>query len=723
MELSAKLVRSQLNFFKPLVANCSLEVTRKGQDKLGELMTALHKREVLVKEHPFARFQGAWVMPKDQRRTGVILYLHGGGYTCGSLEYAKGFAATLASECGVKVFCAAYRLAPENRFPAALEDALEAYRYLLKKGYAAKQILLCGESAGGGLIYALCLKLKELGMELPCGLIGISPWTDLTGSGASYEAHKDIDPSMTKALLEFYAKCYTDDPADPLCSPLFGDLTGLPPSLLFAGGDEIMLDDARLLHEKLLQCGCRSKLHIAPERWHAYVLYCLQENMEQDIYEINRFMTQNLSPARSLRWMRLDNAAKIYPAAKRRNWNNFFRISATLTEPIDRAVLAAALDVTVRRFPSIAVRLRRGVFLYYLEEIPHTPPIQDEKSCPLAHAPFRQVRQCAFRVLVYKDRFAVEFFHAVTDGTGALVFVKSLLAEYLSEKYGISVPAEKGVLGRLEEPSPEELEDSFARYAGDVTASRAEATAWHLTGTPETDGYKDLLTLMVPADKLRSCAKDHGVSVTELLCAAMMQAILELQAEKVPNPRHRKPVKVLLPVNLRKLFPSKTLRNFASYITPEIDPRLGACSFQELCALVHHKMGLENNRWTMRAKFAANVASEKSPVLKVMPLFIKNIAMKAVFNAVGERKSCLCLSNLGAVELPEAMAPYVQRLDFIIGVQAAAPHDCGVVSWNGTMYINCIRSIQEPELELHFYRVLQRLGLPVKVESNRRGRG
>ena len=183
------------------------------------------------------------------------------------------------------------------------------------------------------------------------------------------------------------------------------------------------------------------------------------------------------------------------------------------------------------------------------------------------------------------------------------------------------------------------------------------------------------------------------------------------------------PVKVLIPVNLRNLFPTRTLRNFASYITPEIDPRTGDYTFSEICAAVHHRMGLENNTHTLRSKFAANVASEKSPVLKVMPLFIKNIAMKAAFNAVGERKSCLCLSNLGAVELPEAMAPYVQRLDFIIGVQAAAPHDCGVVSWNGTMYINCIRSIQEPELELHFYRVLQRLGLPVKVESNRRGRG
>ena len=719
MGLPAKLVRAQLNFFKPFVANCSLEITRKGQDKLGELMEAIHRRDVIVRDHDFGPFQGAWIMPKDERRQGVVLYLHGGGYTCGNLDYAKGFAATLSDECGVRVFCAAYRLAPEDRFPAALDDAVVSYQYLLSKGYPASQILLCGESAGGGLIYALCLRLKELRLPLPCGLIGISPWTDLTGSGQSYIDNRDIDPSMTPELLQFYAACYTDDPKDPLCSPLFGDLTGLPPSLLFVGGDEVMLDDTRVLHEKLLAAGCRSRLIVAPERWHAYVLYYLNENMS-DFDTIGRFMTRVLSPVRKLRWMRLDNAAKIYPAAKRRNWTNYFRLSATLTEEVDLNVLRAALDVTVRRFPSIAVRLRRGVFWYYLEEITKAPAIEEDKSYPLVHVPFDDVRKCAFRVLVYGSRIAVEFFHAVTDGTGGLIFLKTLVAEYLCQKYKINIPAENGVLGRLEDPDPEELEDSFARYAGDVTASRAEATAWHLTGTPETDGYKDLVTLMVPADKLRSCAKDHGVSVTELLCAAMMQAIGELQAEKVPNPRHRKPVKVLLPVNLRKLFPSKTLRNFASYITPEIDPRLGACSLQALCALVHHKMGLENNRWTMRAKFAANVASERSPVLRVMPLFIKNIAMKAVFDTVGECKSCLCLSNLGRVELPDVMVPYVRRMDFIIGVQAKAPHNCGVVTWGDTAYINCIRSIREPELEYHFYRVLHRLGLPVKVESNMR---
>ncbi len=442
--------------------------------------------------------------------------------------------------------------------------------------------------------------------------------------------------------------------------------------------------------------------------------------MQDDFESINQFLDKTLSPAKSLRWMKLDNAAKIYPAAKRRTWTNYFRLSANLSEPIDLPVLRAALDVTVRRFPSMAVRLRRGAFWYYLEQIPKAPEIQAEKSCPLQHVPFESVRKCAFRVLVYKDRIAVEFFHAVTDGTGGLIFLKTLLAEYLSEKYGINVPAEKGVLGRLEEPDEEELEDSFLRYAGDVKASRREATAWHLSGTPEPDGYVNLVTMMLRVPEVKACAKEHGVSVTELLCAAMMQALDNLQAEKVRLRQHRKPVKVTVPVNLRNLFPSHTLRNFASYVNVEIDPRLGSYTFEEICQLVHHTMGLGNDAKTMRAKIATNVASEKSPVLRVMPLCVKNIAMKAVFDAVGECKACLCLSNLGVVQVPQIMRPYIRRFDFVIGPQANAPHNCGIATWGDTMYVSCVRNIKEPELELHFYRVLQSLGLHVTVESNAR---
>lgn len=719
MGLPAKLVYAQLHFFKPLVANLSLETIRRGQDKLGELMEALHKRDVLVRAHTFDSFEGAWIIPKDERRQGVILYLHGGGYTCGDLEYAKGFGATLADEEGVRVFCAAYRLAPESPFPAAVDDALEAYRYLLSKGYGPRHILLCGESAGGGLCYALCLKLKKLGMEQPCGIIAISPWTDLTGSGASYEANRDKDPSLTREVLDFYARCYAGeaDKKSPLLSPLFGDLTGLPPSLLFAGGDEILLDDSRRLQERLTACGCKSRLHIAPERWHAYVLYQLNENQD-DFEAIREFLNRYLCQERKLRWMRLDNAAKIYPAARRKNWNNFFRLSATLTEPVDRQVLQSALDVTVRRFPSMAVRLRKGIFWYYLEELSRAPRIREEKPWPLAHVPFKEVRECAFRVIVYKNRIAVELFHALTDGNGALTFVKTLVAEYLSQKYGVDIPNEDGVLCRLEAPSAGELEDSFLKYSGAVRASRRERTAYHLSGTPEPDGALNLVTLMLDAQALRERAKACSVTVTEFLCAAMMAAILELQREKVHFVRNRRPVKVLIPVNLRKLFPSTSLRNFALYVTPEVDPQLGEYTFEELCTIVHHRMGLDCTAKLMGTRIAANVSSEQALLLKLMPLFIKNAAMKAVFDAVGERKSCLCLSNLGLVTLPKAMEPYVQRMDLIIGPQARAPHNVGILSYKGTVYINMIRNIRESELELRFFRVLHNQGLRVKVESN-----
>ena len=266
MALTAKTVRSQLKILIPMLRSCSLQTLRKGQNRVGEIMEGRYRREIRSREHTFETFSAVWILPKDERRQGVVLYLHGGGYTCGDLEYAKGFGSMLAVRCGVKVFCAAYRLAPENPYPAALEDAIEAYRYLLDKGYKPQQIALCGESAGGGLCYSLCLKLKELGMEMPAGIIAVSPWTDLTQSGSSYEENKEKDPSMLREILDFYAACYCVDRMDPLVSPIFGDLQGMPPSLLYVGGDEIMKSDCVGLHEKLLESDCVSRLVVKPER-------------------------------------------------------------------------------------------------------------------------------------------------------------------------------------------------------------------------------------------------------------------------------------------------------------------------------------------------------------------------------------------------------------------------------------------------------------------------
>lgn len=719
MPISSKAIRKQLVRFKNLLDGASLETTRRGQEGIGALMRMSHIGKAVVKEHQLNNCDGVWVLPKNEKREGVLLYLHGGGYISGDIMYTKGVATTIATKFSVKVFAPVYRLAPEYPFPAALDDAIDAYLYLLSKGYPAEKIALIGESAGGGLCYSLTVRLRELGYDLPGSIIAISPWTDMTGGGESYEKNSAVDPTISKKLLDFYADCYTNDRTNPLASPLFADLNNMPPSLIFVGGDEVMLDDAVALHKALLSYDSSSRLIVTPERWHAYVLYGLDED-KGDFKTINSFLDTHLSPENKVRWLRLDNAAKIYPAARRHNWSNVFRLSATLKENVDVTVLSSALDVTVRRFPSIATRLRPGFFWYYLEQVTKTPEIMDENSYPLTRMTNKEISTCALRVIVYKKRIAIEVFHSLTDGTGALIFLKTLVAEYLQQKYNIAITNSCGVLPRMEEPSECELEDSFQKYSGKVSASRRESNAWHLWGTRETAGFLNLTCFKLSVKDAIEKAHEYGVSLNTFLTSIMMEALIDLQKAKVPNPRRHKAVKVVVPVNLRNLFPSTSLRNFALYTTPEIDVRLGEYSFEDICKAVHHHISLDVTPQIMASKIAANVNSERSLFVRIMPLFVKNIVMKAVFNAVAEKKSCITLSNLGRVTVPDEVLPYVDRFDFILGVQATAPHNCGVVSYGDTLYINFIRNIRESELEYYFFKALQSKGLLVETESNSR---
>lgn len=419
-------------------------------------------------------------------------------------------------------------------------------------------------------------------------------------------------------------------------------------------------------------------------------------------------------------WMRLDNAAKIYPAVRRRNWSNLFRQSVTLTEPVDIPVLKASLEVTVKRFPSIAARLRKGVFWYYLQPVEQPPEIREDYSYPLSFMSKGEMRRCAFRVLVYRNRIALEFFHSLTDGAGALVFLKSLTAEYLEQKYHISIPAECGVLDRRQSPGDWEIEDCFPKYAGAVPANRRATDAWHMAGQPQTDGFLNLVCFRIPVEKAREMARRYGCTLTVLFAAAVMLALLELQKQKQPIAARRKHIKVLIPVNLRQLFPSRTLRNFALYTTPEVDPRLGEYTMEELCRIVSCRLGLEVTAKHMSSVIATNVNDERNPLVRLIPLPVKNAVMKAVYDSVGEKKSCLSLSNLGQVQVPREMEAYIQRFDFILGVQATAPYNCGMLSYGDTLYLNVIRNICQPELEQQLFRVFRKLGLPVMVESNGR---
>lgn len=717
--MTERFLRTQLNILRPFITGCTLETARKSQDLIGELMAFSSKSSVSFIRRPFDNFEAEWVIPKEDSPGGVILYLHGGGYTCGSLEYAKGFGAKLAQTFGLKVLCCAYRLAPEHRFPCAVDDAFEAYTYLVNSGFTSDRIVLAGESAGGGLCYSLCIKLNRLGMELPAGIVAVSPWTDLTSSGQSYADNEEKDPSMTKERLKFFADSYADDKTDPLVSPLFFDDVKFPPSLIFSGADEIMLDDAREMHLKLLKNGCRSKHIIAPNMWHAYLLYGMKEH-KSHYNEIGKFISA-VMPSASPRWVRLDNAAKIFPASRRRGWYNMFRLSAELYEPVDPEILQSALNITIRRFPTIAAKLKTGVFWYYLEEIETAPAVVPDGYQPLMHRPFDKVRECAIRVLYYKKRIAVEFFHAVTDGTGGSIFLKTLLAEYISQKYHIDIPNTDGVLDRLVYPDRAELEDSFLTNTGNVCAKRKDGKAYRLMGVPEKDGFRHLTLGTLELDKALEMSKSYGVTLTTLLSAVMLKSIIAIQKRDIRNPKKRYPVKIQIPVNLRKLFGGCTMRNFVMVVNVGVDPRMGEYSFRELVETVHHQLALLVTKKNMQAVFTTNVNSEKVFAIKVVPLFIKNIIMKAIFDSVGESQACLSISNLGVIGVPDEMKPYISAFDFIIGPQAAAPYNCGVCSFKNELRINFIRRSVEPELEREFFTNLVKLGLKVTVESNQRG--
>ncbi len=735
-------IRSQFNIFKPFVEKCSLSTVRRAQDSLGKLMVHSYKDQVDIELVRIGELNCAMLTPKDELSSGVMLYLHGGGYVAGNLDYANGFGSMLAVKCGIRVLTIEYRLAPEHPYPAALDDAMEAYGYLLSSGYDPSRIALCGDSSGGGLCYTLCQKLRDKGRTLPAGIVAISPWTDLTHSNPSYEINKKDDPFMTVERLRYFADCYLygasrdnkgrlhpntnlnaeDDRAlksDPRISPIFDSCDKMPESLIFVGGDEIMYDDAVLMHEKLISAGSKSELVVAPELWHGYMLFDLPER-EGDFDTISRFIKRIIPVRKRLAWMSLDNAAKIFPAARRRTWSNMFRVSSTLIEDIDREALKVALDVTLRRFPSIAVSIKEGIFWYYLEEVSSPPEILDEKPYPLAGITMRDLRKCAFRVIVYKNRLAVEFFHSLTDGNGGLIFVKTLTAEYLYQKYGVKVPCGNGIFDRLEEPSPEELEDSFLKYSGKYSASRADSDAFKIEGKREVDGFRTNTTFVIDTDFIKREAQKRGVTVTVYMSAILAEATQRVQKSRVANPAKYKPVKVFLPVNLRKIFPSKTMRNFILYAMVGIDPKFGDYSFDDLCQIFAAQMKQQITKKNMAAMIRTNVSSELNPFIMAVPLVVKNIIMKAIFNAVGEKKSCFSFSNLGLVSVPEEYSAYVKRMDFVLGSQAAAPYNVSALTYGGKMYLNVTRNASEPVLEREIYAVMRERGVPHTVESNTR---
>lgn len=274
MAVSEKQNQNMMNLIRKvhgLVEHPDLTRHRQSQDRIGALLgteKGVEYTPVTVED-----MSCEWVrVTRAHMKKYVILYCHGGGYSTGSTVYARTLTKKLAESTSMDVFAFNYRLAPEHPYPAATEDALKAWNYLMYLGYGARDVIVAGDSAGGNLALSLTLRLKEQERLLPRGLVLLSPWTDLTKSGKSYESRKEVDPVLDHEYLDRMIENYAggQELSNPLISPLFGNFKGFPPTYIQVGDNEILLSDATLLRKKLLKENVSAHLDVYKGMWHVF---------------------------------------------------------------------------------------------------------------------------------------------------------------------------------------------------------------------------------------------------------------------------------------------------------------------------------------------------------------------------------------------------------------------------------------------------------------------
>ena len=418
------------------------------------------------------------------------------------------------------------------------------------------------------------------------------------------------------------------------------------------------------------------------------------------------------------RWYRLDSAGILYSALQREEYSAIYRFSAQMAQPVEPPALQRAILRIMPRFPSFAVRIRRGLFWYYLEPNPAPGPfLKEDVSDPCQPVRFREDNGWLVRFYYYRSRISIEVFHALSDGAGAMVFFRALLAEYLRQT-GVDVPEGEGIPSPGEPPRPEELEDAYTRYAGKhAFGLRRLPRAYANLGTPEPFYTFHVTMGFVPLDRVRERARHYGASITEYLSAVLILVLLDKQ--KREHPRRERPVALAIPINLRGWFPSETVRNFITTVRPYIDPALGDYTFPEIVSQVRHFMKLHINRQELQAAFTGNVRFTRNVLLRAVPVALKNPVMALNYRMFGVRPYTCTYTNPGAFTVPPAMAEHIRGMEVILG-QATVPRaHCASISYGNTLEITFAGTQKETDTERDFFRFLVAEGIPVRVESNR----
>lgn len=408
-------------------------------------------------------------------------------------------------------------------------------------------------------------------------------------------------------------------------------------------------------------------------------------------------------------WFPLDDAAKIYPISMEHGRMTLFRMSVYLKQPIVPELLQMALNFTVKRFPSFATTLKKGIFWHYLDASKRRYSVEQEQDVPCQPLKVSHSRSQSFRVLHYGNRISVEFFHTLTDGTGGMTFLKVLTAEYL-RLTGIEVKPDETLWDVGEIPEPEEFENAFTKVPLERSGSGfVDKTALQMNGQLSHTKPCRVLHFKMDADRLRAAAKAYDATITVYLLA------LEFLSAKAAIDDLQGDVSIQVPVNMRKFYPSKTVRNFSMYC----GVRIPIQQIRDMPALVKEISGQLQEKasaQSMTQMLTATVRLVGS--LRYIPLFIKRPVAKMVYGFLGDKIFTTTLSNLGAVALPKAMADQIESMDFVLGNAITNRLNSTLITVNDTATLSITKITKDPTFEERLYQLLEADGITVSVEGS-----
>lgn len=399
----------------------------------------------------------------------------------------------------------------------------------------------------------------------------------------------------------------------------------------------------------------------------------------------------------------IDNSAILYLALIRKDHTNTYRFTMKLKEAICPETLQKAVDHIYRRFPTIIAGFQFGVFRGYQVPVAVPPQVQPDPGCLITMSK-EEIKRCAFRVYYRDSDIIMEAFHALTDGYGAVACFTTLVAEYLRLKHGIQIPVCETLVDPEQSPSLRELEDAYLQYEEGKPLHLPSRYAYQLPGGNSVRDAIYSHTVRIPADQILDAARTHGVSITALIGTAMACAIMEVQQKETTTPT--KPVRIMVPVDLRRMFPSRTFRNFILYVLPTLEPEDRKKPLQELLRSFAVQIQSQLDQSRMASIMAYNVRTQRAWYFQLIPLSLKLAFMRLAYHYFGESNSSITMTNLGNVRLPEQMRPFVEGIEVLLTPRARSPYNCGIISCNSQLSIHVSRFRKESEFEEIFQKKL-----------------